>query len=209
MTGQRGRPRSARRWLGAAAAVAVGAAVTVVASELVVHQGGTGGEYPADTVPPAEFALVPGAQVYHSGQPSRYLSARLDLGRQLFTTGKVKTLLLTGNGDAEANNEPEAMRRYLTERGVPREAMVLDGKGYDTYRSCLRAYQLFGVRRAIVATQDFSMVRTVALCRAVGIETTAVADRGRHHDLTYRKCQLRERFAAVKAAWTILVRGRA
>ncbi len=82
----------------------------------------------------------------------------------------------------------------------------MDYAGFDTYASCARAYRIFGVRSAIVVTQDFSVPRTVALCRAVGIETTAVGDHGQPHNATYARIWLRDQFADTKAVYSIVTR---
>ncbi|WP_319942621.1 SanA/YdcF family protein [Nocardia aurantia] len=181
-------------------------AAVVLAADGWVRSRAAGREYTATTVPPADVALVLGAQVYATGNPSPYLAARLDLGRALLETGKVKALLLSGDHGQWSYNEPDAMRRYLMNRGVPAEKIAVDYAGFDTYASCARAYRIFGVRRAVVVTQDFSVPRTVALCRAVGIETTAVGDHSQPHNGTYRRIWLRDQLADTKAVYSIVAR---
>ncbi|MFF2556847.1 vancomycin high temperature exclusion protein [Nocardia sp. NPDC058058] len=163
-------------------------------------------QYDVATAPPADIAIVFGAQVYRTGKPSPYLAARLDLGRRLLAAGKVKAILVSGDNGAASHHESEAMRAYLVERGVPAAKIALDGAGFTTYDSCVRAHDVFGVRSAIAVTQDFSVPRTLALCRAAGIDAVAVADTARTHDDVYRKCWLRDQLAATKAVYSILFR---
>ncbi|MCX4098616.1 SanA/YdcF family protein [Nocardia sp. alder85J] len=191
--------------------VAIGLTVLVVLLAAVVlgadgwiRSRAAGREYSAADVPPADVGLVLGAEVYSDGTPSPYLAARLELGRTLLETGKVKALLLSGDHGHWSYDEPNAMRRYLMSKGVPAAELAVDYAGFDTYDSCARAYRIFGVRKAVVLTQDFSVPRTVALCRAVGIDTTAVADRSQPHDLTYRRIWLRDQLAATKAVYSIV-----
>nr|WP_246461082.1 ElyC/SanA/YdcF family protein [Nocardia transvalensis] len=165
-----------------------------------------GGEYSAESVPAADVALIPGAQVYADGKPSPYLAARLDLGARLLADGKVKALLLSGDNGRAEYDEPTAMRTYLLNKGVPAEKIALDYAGFSTYETCVRASRVFGVRAAIVVTQDFSLPRTVALCRAADIETFGVADTAQPHNRTYDKCWLRDQIAATKATFDILTR---
>ncbi|MGV9673848.1 SanA/YdcF family protein [Nocardia sp. NPDC003482] len=178
-------------------------AVVVVGSIVWIRVAARGGEYRVDDVPAAEIALIPGAQVYGNGQPSPYLAARLDLGRELLAAGKVKALLVSGDNGTSTYDEPSAMRRYLVSKGVPAAKIALDYAGFSTYESCVRARRIFGVRSAVVVTQDFSLPRTVALCRDAGIETSAVADR-QPHNATYIKCWLRDQLAAIKAVFDIV-----
>ncbi|WP_309234782.1 ElyC/SanA/YdcF family protein [Nocardia sp. XZ_19_385] len=194
----RPRPRVVLRW---SAIVVLAGALAVLASVGWVRYQASGHEYTADAVPATEVAIVFGAQVYDDGQPSPYLAARLDIGRQLLESGKVKALLLTGDNGRRTYDEPEAMRRYLVRKGVPSAKIALDYAGFDTYQSCVRAHKIFGVRRAIVVTQDFSVPRTVSLCQAAGIETDAVADHSQPHEGVWIKCWVRDQIASTKAVW--------
>jgi vancomycin permeability regulator SanA len=81
--------------------------------------------------------------------------------------------------------------------------LAVDYAGFSTYDTCSRAYRIFGVRKAIVVTQDFSVPRTLALCRSVGLAITAVGDHTQPHDLTYDKCWLRDQLAATKAVYSM------
>jgi vancomycin permeability regulator SanA len=104
-------------------------------------------------------AIVLGAQVHEDGRPSRFLEARLALAERLYESGRVRALLVTGDHGRWAYDEPGTMRRWLVEHGVPERRVVVDHAGFDTYDSCLRARRIFGVRRAVVVTQTFHVLR--------------------------------------------------
>lgn len=163
--------------------------------------------YTAEAVPAAPVALVLGAQVYPDGTPSPFLAARLDLAKRLYDAGKVRALLVSGDHARWAYDEPGAMRRWLVERGVPANRVVLDHAGFDTYDSCLRARRIFGVTRAIVVTQSFHIARAVTLCREVGIDAAGVGDdSARRFRWAWTRGSVREQFAAVKAAYDVATR---
>jgi vancomycin permeability regulator SanA len=129
----------------------------------------------AKEVPSAPVALVLGAGV--SGpDPSPMLARRLDIAADLYRSGRVRALLLSGDNSRVGYDEPTVMRDYLLIRGVPADVVVLDYAGFDTWDSCVRAKVVFGVRRLTVVTQDFHIPRAVALCRTAGIETFGVGD---------------------------------
>ncbi|BCY13613.1 vancomycin high temperature exclusion protein [Actinoplanes sp. L3-i22] len=178
--------------------------VTVAASNLWVLRESSGQIYSVADVPDAPVALVLGAQVDPGGVPSAFLAARLDLARDLYQTGKVKAILVSGDHAQWSYDEPGAMMNYLVARGVPAERIVMDHAGFDTYDSCSRAYKIFGVRQAIVVSQSFHVPRAVALCREMGIETTGVGDdTARLYKPLWFRGQVREWAAAVKAAWDV------
>ncbi|MFI6297497.1 vancomycin high temperature exclusion protein [Nonomuraea sp. NPDC050790] len=126
-------------------------------------------------VPNTQVALVLGAGLY-GGRPSPMLARRLDIAAELYRAGKVKALLLSGDNSREEYDEPTAMRDYLTAKGIPARAMVLDYAGFDTWDSCVRAREVFGAERLTVVTQVFHIPRAVTLCRTAGLETYGVGD---------------------------------
>ena len=104
-----------------------------------VRLSAAGHLHTVESVPPAPVALVLGARVFPSGTPSPFLAARLDLAHRLYQAGKVRVVLVSGDNMAVEYNEPDAMRGYLIDAGMPPEAVVADYAGFDTYDSCARA----------------------------------------------------------------------
>jgi vancomycin permeability regulator SanA len=126
-------------------------------------------------VPSSQAALVLGAGLWGS-RPTPMLARRLDIAAELYRTGKVRALLLSGDNSRKDYDEPTAMRDYLLGKGVPYEVMVLDYAGFDTWDSCVRARKVFGAAKVTVVTQLFHLPRAVALCRTAGLETFGVGD---------------------------------
>ncbi|MFJ3171059.1 vancomycin high temperature exclusion protein [Streptomyces roseus] len=147
--------------------------------------------------PAAEVAVVFGAGLWN-GRPTPYLARRLDAAVELYRTGKVKVVLVTGDNGRTEYDEPDAMRTYLTEHGVPDERVVSDYAGFDTWDSCVRAKEIFGVERAVLISQGFHIRRAVALCGAAGLDAYGVGVDD-EHDATWYYGGTREVFAAGKA----------
>jgi len=125
----------------------------------------------ADRAEARPVALVLGAGLRKDGRPSLLLARRLDVAAYLYHRGTVDAVLVSG-----ADDEPAAMREYLLAAGVPDAKIVGDAAGFRTWDSCVRAHDVFGVRSAIVVTQEFHLPRAVVLCRAAGIDATGVGD---------------------------------
>ncbi|MEU8073547.1 ElyC/SanA/YdcF family protein [Micromonospora sp. NPDC049151] len=197
--------RLAGRLLVLATAVALLLGAATVASVTWVRDTAEGHLFDAAGAPETPVAVVLGTKVEPDGTPSPFLAGRLETARQLYAAGKVKALLLSGDHMDWDYDEPDAMRRWLVERGVPAEKTVLDHAGFDTYDSCVRAYRVFGVRRATVVTQSFHLPRAVALCRDAGIEAVGVGDdTARRYARQWRISSTREYGACVKAAVDVL-----
>ncbi|EFH31635.1 vancomycin high temperature exclusion protein [Streptomyces pristinaespiralis] len=148
--------------------------------------------------PARDVAVVFGAGLW-KGRPSPYLAHRLDTAAELYRTGKVKVVLVTGDNSRVEYDEPDAMRTYLTGRGVPDDRIVSDYAGFDTWDSCVRAKEIFGVERALLVSQGFHIRRAVALCRSAGVEAYGVGV-AEPHDATWYYGGVREMFAAGKAS---------
>jgi vancomycin permeability regulator SanA len=121
-------------------------------------------------IPSAPVAIVLGAGFGPNSQPSPILQGRLDGAIELFKLGKVSKLLMSGDDRSAYHNEPAVMRKYAVEHGIPAKSIVLDYAGRDTYDTCYRAKNVFGVGKAVVITQRYHAARAVYLAREMGID---------------------------------------
>jgi SanA protein len=156
-------------------------------------------------LPHTRVAVVPGTAKYlSSGYLNPYFSFRIEAAAELYHSGKVEYLLVSGDNSRVEYNEPEAMRLSLIEAGVPSEAIILDYAGFDTYDSMIRAKEVFGQNEFIVVSQDFQNVRAVFIARSFGIQAWGYNAK----EVTYRSGLLtksRELLARLKAVLEILL----
>ena len=151
-----------------------------------------------DSVPGYYTGIVLGAHVYQSGVPSNYLQDRLDKAIELYKSGKVKRLLLSGDHGRTNYDEVNTMKQYLLEQGVDTSDIFLDHAGFDTYNTMYRAKEIFEVKEAIIVTQDFHLPRAVYIARKLGLNAYGIcADKQKYSSLNY--LQKREKFANIKA----------
>ncbi len=125
-------------------------------------------------VPAKRVGIVFGASVSFSGSLSPILRDRMNGAVDLYNRKKVIKLLLTGDNSTVDYNEVQAMRRYALVKGIPDADIVLDHAGFSTYDSCYRAYNVFGVRDAILITQQYHLPRALYTCRKIGIDAVGV-----------------------------------
>ena len=125
----------------------------------------------AARLPAIDVALVLGAApIGPEGGPNRYFEYRLDTAAELWRSGKVRFLLVSGNGQQPDYDEPSAMRAGLAKRGVPTQAIYRDPGGVRTLESVLRARDVYGQTRLVVVSQRFHLARAIFLARRSGIE---------------------------------------
>lgn len=192
----------------AAALVAADGALTGLAitgaSVAFIRRRARGHVYAEVDVPATPVALVLGAQVYADGRPSPFLAARLDLAQRLYAAGRVRTVLVSGDGRPRAYAEPAAMRAYLVAAGVPAEDVLTDGGGVDTYASCVRARLVFGITRLTLVSQTYHLPRAVGTARALGLDAVGVGDASVRHGSAWVRGSVREHPACVKAVLDLL-----
>ena len=157
-----------------------GLAVAVLAPSLNIELAARPRMVPLSEAPTAPWAIVFGAGLAPGGEPSPILAERLEAAHELWRSGRVGRLLLTGNTDPY-HDEIRAMRRYLVKSGLPETAVSSDLEGTSTFDSCWRARSVFGVQRAILVTQSFHLPRALYLARAAGMDVVGVRAGGRGH----------------------------
>jgi len=192
--------RSRRKMILIAAALLallVPAGLLVVAN-VVVARAAAPYTRPLAELPPCQVAIVLGAGVRADGTPSAVLEDRLRTGLELYQSGRVRKLLLSGDHGRITYDEANAMRRYALAAGLPRQDVFLDHAGFRTYDTMYRARDVFLVRDAIIVTQRFHLARAVYTARGLGLQAWGcAADRRRY--ATARRNTVREWLARAKA----------
>lgn len=195
--------RRRTRWAlaGFAAILTTGTLLVVGANAyiLLTEQGDSTAN--VSSLPDAQVALVLGAYVEPSGHMSQMLADRVQRAVQLWRTGKVQRILVSGDNHTVSYDEPDTMRRALQAAGVPGRDIFTDHAGFDTWASMVRARTVFGVRSAIVVTQGFHMPRALYLAEQAGLVahglTADLHSYGRQGQLS----SVREVLARVKAVY--------
>ncbi len=155
-----------------------------------------------EEAPAKPVAIVFGAGLWRDGTPTPVLRDRVATAAELYFTGKIEKLLMSGDNRFHDYNEPAAMQDYALSLGIPKDAIVLDYAGRRTYDTCYRARHIFMIDQAILVTQKFHLPRALYLCNHLGIESTGVAaDRRVYRKSSLTFWNLRELPAALSALW--------
>ena len=193
--------RRRRRTLLVIAAAAIAALLVVSAPWAWTLLAAHGHVHAETDAPTADVAIVLGTEVTVDGQPSPRLAGRLETAAALVKAGKARVILVSGDSNGGSGDEPAAMAAYLTTLGVDARRIVTDPYGLDTYDTCIRARDVYGVARALVVTQSFHVHRAVTLCRHVGIDAEGVVARCHCPATLLVEKSVRDYFASGKAVW--------
>lgn len=110
------------------------------------------------------------AQYIRRGHRNYFYLKRMEAAANLWKSGKVRCLIVSGDNRAMNYNEPRDMRRSLIQLGVPAERIVCDFAGICTYDSVARASRIFGANKLIIVSQESHAERAVAIARHLNIE---------------------------------------
>ena len=159
-----------------------------------------------DGASPRPAAIVFGAGLTRSGNASAVLRDRIRTAAELFFTGKVDVLLMSGDNSDINYDEPTAMKEYALSLGVPEENIVLDFAGRRTYDTCYRARAIFGVEEAFLVTQAFHLPRALFTCNMLGVNAVGVAAyESRYWEGAMEFWTVREYPATATAFWDIFI----
>jgi vancomycin permeability regulator SanA len=117
----------------------------------------------------SDVALVPGCYANRL-RPGAVLEARLTAALELYQDGRVRKILVTGDGPKET----AAMSHWLVTRGTPAADILVDDYGTRTIESARRAAEIFSVRSAVICTQKLDLARTLFLAQHAGIDAAGV-----------------------------------
>lgn len=122
-------------------------------------------------VPATDVALVLGTSPrFRNGAPNLHFEGRMNAAAELFRSGKVRHLLVSGDNRAANYNEPVMMKQALIARGIPADAITCDFAGFRTLDSVVRAKQVFCLNRCIIVTQRYHNARALEIARATGLD---------------------------------------
>lgn len=128
--------------------------------------------------------------------PSIILRDRLDTAVILYNSGKVQKLIVSGDNRFVNYDEPTVMYEYLIKEGVSEFDIERDYAGRNTYDTCFRAKEIFGVSEAVLISQEFHLPRALFTCQNLGIQVQgASADRNIYVKRYYNN--FRETFAMI------------
>lgn len=162
-------------------------------------------------LPETDYTIVvPGSAVdYITGLPRPVVQSRLDTALEIFTTNTAADrIIVSGYEDAvlEDYNEPEIMRRYLEEAGVPGESIIEDSTGDSSYLTCDFLANYDSDATYVVATQETHLPRMLYLCRAIGLDILGYEAPLVDSRRWYAFQTIREAFSNVKALYDIRTR---
>lgn len=151
-----------------------------------------------------KVGLVLGAGKYTShGSVNLYYKYRLEAAFQLYKSGKIEFILISGDNSRKDYDEPTDFKNDLIKKGVPENKIILDYAGFRTLDSVVRAREIFGLTELTIISQKFHNERAIYLAKHFNIDAVAFNAKGVSKRYSI-KTTLREYLARTKASLDII-----
>lgn len=125
----------------------------------------------SDDLGKANVAVIFGTTVYPDGTISDRLKARLDKGLELYNSGSVKEIFVSGGLGIEGHLEGTKMAEYLLAKGVSISDLTIDDQGNNTRLTALHFKEKFPVETSVfVVSQYYHIARAKLAMKQVGIQ---------------------------------------
>lgn len=126
----------------------------------------------------SDYLIVLGARV-RGETPSLALKYRLDVAyNYLEQNSSTKAILTGGQGPGEDITEAEAMKRYLVQRGIASERLLLEDQATNTVQNLHYSFELIDslVERPqlVVVTSKFHILRSKIIARKLGWQVQGI-----------------------------------
>lgn len=148
--------------------------------------------------------LLGTAKILQNGKINLYYTYRINAAVELFNSGKIEYILVSGDNSTTNYDEPTTIKNDLIANGIPANKIFLDYAGFRTLDSVVRSKAIFGQTNITVISQKFHNERAVYIAnnkglKAIGFNAKDVSNRYGF------KTQLREKFARVKMMLDLLI----
>ena len=121
-----------------------------------------------------DCAVILGAGV-REGKPTPMLRDRLLVGIDLYKSGAVKKLIMSGDHGSTDYDEVNIMKSFAVDRGVPDEDIFMDHAGFSTYETIYRASEIFEADNIIIVSQKYHLYRALYIAEKLGIKSVGVS----------------------------------
>jgi len=135
-----------------------------------------------------DYALIPGAAVWKKDKPSPIFEGRIRKALELYRTGRIKKIILTGGNAPGELSEAEVAYKYLTNLGVDYRNLIVEQMTSTTTEQIKYIRNdsdlTISNSKILIVSDDFHLPRILQICKFFNIEADGIAT---EHKLTFEK----------------------
>ena len=157
-----------------------------------------------ERLPQNDVGLVLGTSRNRGSGLNEFYAHRIAAAADLYRSGKIRHIIVSGSNPSKYYNEPEVMRRDLVEAGVPTDRITEDRGGLRTLDSVVRAHKVMGQTSFTIISQRFHAARAVYIGTGRGLEVVAYCAQDASGPVLLSS-RIREYGARMMAMWDLNV----
>lgn len=123
----------------------------------------------------SDCIIILGCKV-KGNDPTPFLQWRLDEGLRLYNEGDGKYIIVSGSkGPGENISEAEAMEKYLVQKGVDKNFIILEDKSKNTLENIKFSEKKMednNLKSSIIVSNKYHLKRAELLCQKEGIKAS-------------------------------------
>ncbi|MBU3012795.1 YdcF family protein [Polaribacter vadi] len=173
--------------------------ISIFISNIIIQKNATEKVFSeTKNIPENKIGLILGTSKYlRNGYINLYYKYRLDAAINLFKSGKINFIVISGDNGSKSYDEPTDFKNDLIKAGIPENKIFLDYAGFRTLDSVIRIKEIFGQNSVTIISQKFHNERAIYLAehfniKAIGFNAKDVSGK------SGIKVQFREYLARVK-----------
>jgi len=152
-----------------------------------------------ENIPYNEVGIVLGTSNRNrNGGENKFFLQRMITAKELFKTGKIDKIIVSGDNRTKYYNEPLMMETALVDMGVPKDKILLDTAGFRTIESIKNAENVFGLKKFTIITQEFHGYRALFISNYFNLNAQVMSTK-RLPLKDSGNVRIREFFARIKA----------
>lgn len=114
----------------------------------------------ADTVRPADAAVVLSTRAYEEGRLNPCLVARVEAAVELYRAGKVKKLVMTGGVSRDLQSSAGNMQMIAEKMGVPKGVIIQEREAGNTFENIVFSRKFIeNSPRVVIVSAGFHLAR--------------------------------------------------
>ena len=123
----------------------------------------------------ADYVIVLGAQI-RGERITKSLRNRLEAAYEYYEDNNEVTIIVSGGqGEGEDISEAAAMKKYLEDKGVPSDVIIMEDKSTTTNENLRYSYEIICDRgdedaNVLICSNNFHIFRAVKLAKHIGIK---------------------------------------
>ncbi len=127
-----------------------------------------------------DYVIIHGAGLINGEKISKLLQERIDKAIEVYRVDPSPTKLIPsgGKGSDESISEAEAMKRYLLEKGIPEDDILMEDRSTTTLENLRFSKDIIdsreGRKYTALVTSNYHVYRALRYCRRVGLSCTGI-----------------------------------